>query len=155
MIKVATTRVDGDLTRFCRVCMWCGIAFKICNVFVWDAIWCNIYSRPVCRGTTWWLESYDCHLIMACVLELFISLRQRNRWRQGDYQQCEGGPRRTCQKPWWWSRRQGQSWWTRWLLPRRCEDNEDFTKKRAILYHIILWTACDVYPFDAPLFDAR
>src|SRR3954467_11363159 len=27
---------------------------------------------------------------------------------QGDDLRCEGGPRRTCRKPWCWSRRQGQ-----------------------------------------------
>ena len=54
-IKFVTTRVDGDLTSFCRVCMWCGIDFNICNVFLWDAIWCNILCglRVVVRHDDW------------------------------------------------------------------------------------------------------
>ena len=40
------------------------------------------------------------------------------------------------------------------LQPRRHEGNDNFTTQRAIRYHTKLLTTYDVYPFDAPLFDA-
>src|ERR1041385_6810774 len=72
---------------------------------------------------------------MACVPELFSSLRQGFRWRRGDDQRCEGGPQHTCQSreevpaP----RTKGGGWR---LQPRSHEGNENFTTQRAIPCHI-------------------